>query len=817
MSRPIYGAGFLDLEPKFSRDFQNQVSNQLGTVGKKAGGVLAKGITTVAKIGIGAAVAAGATGIAIAGVAIKGGLERALNIEDAQLKMRALGHDTDTVKNIMSSALTAVRGTAFGLDAAATAASAALASGVKEGEELTRVLSLTGDAASFMGNDFERAGGIVNKVLASNRLSMREVNQLEIAGVGITHALAEQYGVTAGEMRKMVEQGKVDAASFLDAMESGFGGSAAILGEGTRAMLDNLRAAMNRWGAIVVGPLLPLIRNVIGGLTQAWDMAAEAIQPIMDRFAESDVFARLSTATERIPEIFANIAGRAGDLGARIRELWARLGELWQRFLESPIGQAIGAIRRFYQMMRNSQGPLKAFGATAKAVFQDLPYFIADMAKKIDWGKLFDRARDAVMKVVDGIVGWLTSGGIGQILNGILQARHRLFDVAIQLFGGLLDGLVQFLPVLVSYISTTLIPWITDTIRTQVPLLLATAIELFTSLIDAIVTVVPELLHTIASVLLPNVLETILDMAPKLLTSALTAFESLIDALVNILPGLIETLLSVVLPQLIVTIVRLAPQILQAAIRAFLALVDGLLEVLPDLIRTLLSDVLPILVRTIIEMAPELLMAMLEAALALAQGLVEAVPDILHAIFFDVIPSIYEALLDLGPVLWNAGVNAMQALWDGMLSMRGQLLDWVKNSVVDGIKSLWPFSPAKEGPFAGRGNPLYAGRNIVGLLTQGMRQATPGALAAAAGLTTGIADAMRSDIAAGIADAGRTLQGAQLGRFQVGQLDLGGDTFAAPVERLRPVMVSGNNLYGTPESLIDEVSKRVGLEVRFAT
>src|SRR5690606_36493948 len=69
-----------------------------------------------------AVLAVGAVGTAILGLSIKGGLDRALNIEDARAKLSALGHDAEGVEAAMTSALDAVKGTSFGLDAAAGAA-----------------------------------------------------------------------------------------------------------------------------------------------------------------------------------------------------------------------------------------------------------------------------------------------------------------------------------------------------------------------------------------------------------------------------------------------------------------------------------------------------------------------------------------------------------------------------------------------------------------------------------------------------------------------------------------------------------------------
>src|SRR5690606_29569846 len=207
-------------------DAEKETKGALGRIGGLTEGA--------AKVAVGATAAVAGVGAAVGAIAIRGGLARALNIEDARAKLSALGHDAEGVEAAMTSALDAVKGTSFGLDAAAGAAAQAMAAGVEVGEDLTRVLRLTGDAAAFMGNDFERAGQIINKVLASDRLTMREVNQLHVANIGILQMLADQYGVSALEMRKMVEEGKVNSEIFLQVLEDNIGGAALKLGDTTR-------------------------------------------------------------------------------------------------------------------------------------------------------------------------------------------------------------------------------------------------------------------------------------------------------------------------------------------------------------------------------------------------------------------------------------------------------------------------------------------------------------------------------------------------------------------------------------------------------
>src|SRR5690554_5327994 len=143
----IPGPAYVTLLPS-ARGFGRKVEREMGGVWDRAE---AKGSSAFQNLFGKAVTWASAASVAVAAYfSIKkifgGGLDRLLNIEDAQAKLRGLGHDADAVSRIMTDALAAVKGTAYGLDTAATVAATAVAAGVKPGMELEKYLRLTADA-----------------------------------------------------------------------------------------------------------------------------------------------------------------------------------------------------------------------------------------------------------------------------------------------------------------------------------------------------------------------------------------------------------------------------------------------------------------------------------------------------------------------------------------------------------------------------------------------------------------------------------------------------------------------------------------------
>ena len=129
----------------------------------------------------------------------------------------------------MNSAMESVKGTSYGMDAAATTAASAVAAGIQPGKELTRYLSLTADAAAIAGASMADRS-IINKVQTSQISYTDDLNQLADRGIPIYQWLAEAAGITAAQVKEMASEGQISSQMFLDAIEKNIGGAAKIMG-----------------------------------------------------------------------------------------------------------------------------------------------------------------------------------------------------------------------------------------------------------------------------------------------------------------------------------------------------------------------------------------------------------------------------------------------------------------------------------------------------------------------------------------------------------------------------------------------------------
>jgi tape measure domain-containing protein len=182
-----------------------------------------------------------------------GGKTRALNIEQAKFKIKGLGKEWDDVSGDIDYA---VSGTAYGLDAAASAASQFLASGVEEGEDMKAALRGISGVAAMTSSDYQEIARVFTAAAGKGHVQAIELNRLSLRGINAAATLAKYMGVTESEVREMSKKGKIDFNTFAHAMDSAFGEHAKKANETFTGSLSNIKAALSRIGEIFYEPWL---------------------------------------------------------------------------------------------------------------------------------------------------------------------------------------------------------------------------------------------------------------------------------------------------------------------------------------------------------------------------------------------------------------------------------------------------------------------------------------------------------------------------------------------------------------------------------
>lgn len=416
------GVGYLSIVADTSR-IPGQINSALGgaqasatSAGESMGSKLASGIGKTLKVGVAAA------GVAAGGLlasSIHKGLGRLSAIDDAQGKLTSLGNSTAETAKIMDSALAAVKGTSYGLGDAATIAASAVAAGVKPGQDLTRYLGLTADAASIAGVSLSEMGQIINKVQTSGTAYTMEITQLADRGLPIWQWLATEMKKPQAEMKKLVAEGKVDSATYLRAIENNIGGAATAATTVSSAWA-NLGAAQGRFGATVAGPIFRQAIPAFTALTKAVDELDTKAKPVMatfeknltgkyipamlefgnqgkeafDKFRNSDFavqsMSQIGNIIDQLVETGKEVGPAVGSIATSLSTASAALGvSTWQIFLTTLDASAqilnstlVPVLNVTAGLMENNQGAVIGLAAAFLA-FKTIPAIMGRIAPSI--------------------------------------------------------------------------------------------------------------------------------------------------------------------------------------------------------------------------------------------------------------------------------------------------------------------------------------------------------------------------------------------------------------------------------------------------
>lgn len=433
-------SGFVALSANTSqlaRDVQNaygQAENDANAAGAAAGSRFGGGFgSTLGKVGLGAA---GAAGLAL-GAAFSKGFERLTAIDDAQAKLRGLGHDAQSIETIMNSATASVKGTAFGLGEAATTAATAVAAGIKPGQELTKYLSLTADAATIAGTEMSEMGSIMNKVQTNGTAMTDDLQMLADRGIPIFTWLQQEFGVTGQELGKMVEKGQVDAATFQRVIEQHIGGAAAESGKTFSGSMKNMMAALGRFGAALLSPAFAKGPAVFEWMTLKVDMLTRAVKPTAEV-----VGGILKTSFEAIGNVLGAVGGFIGEhaglfkglavvIGAAMVPALAMMALNWTKniillgvwkgiVLAATIAQKAMTAAQWALNLAMNANPIMIIVTAVAALVAGLVYFFTqtELGRQI-WGNVWGFIKNAIASAWEFIK---------PIWDGFLQALQWIGD-----------------------------------------------------------------------------------------------------------------------------------------------------------------------------------------------------------------------------------------------------------------------------------------------------------------------------------------------------------------------------------------------------
>ena len=343
------GTVYVQVEPS-GRGFGRKIEGDLGDSIDKVSDCGSKSLFSrlggaFTKVGKAGLTTIGALTGGIVGLAAKGGFDRALAIENAQAKLKGLGHSAGDVSEIMNDAMAAVKGTAFGLGDAATVAASLSASGVASGEQMTKVLKTVADTAQISGRSLTDIGTIFGSVAARGKLQGDDMLQLMSSGIPVLQLLGKHLGKTSAEVSDMVSKGKIDFQTFADAMQEGLGGAALSAGGTFQGALANVKAALSRMGETVGKPVLDGLRGLFNQAIPLIDNFTASAKPTMESVGAS-LQHGIENAIPALQSLAGRVKGYLAPLSGPIADLKEQLGSSFSQISEgsADMGKAVESV-----------------------------------------------------------------------------------------------------------------------------------------------------------------------------------------------------------------------------------------------------------------------------------------------------------------------------------------------------------------------------------------------------------------------------------------------------------------------------------------
>lgn len=348
--------------PRVVKSALGQAEGEADTAGRRMGSRMATALGATLKAG---GVAAARTASLAVGTALTKGFERLTAIDNAKSKLAGLGHTTQSTAKIMDSAVASVKGTAFGLGDAATVAATAVAAGVKPGQDLTKYLTMTADAATIAGAGLDEIGGIMNGVQTSGTAMNDSLGQLAGRGLPILQWIGKEMGVTADQVSELASKGKVSSEIFFKAIQNNIGGAALSSGKTVQGSFKNMIAALGRLGAAVEEPGFNRLPGFFMSTTAAIDSLTPKAKELATAFDGKMFDEWIPKAQKALAELqssgdLGDVTGVFAGIGDAVTGVAPSLGQIVTALGQASAALGISGWQLFLTVLQASAGVLNA-------------------------------------------------------------------------------------------------------------------------------------------------------------------------------------------------------------------------------------------------------------------------------------------------------------------------------------------------------------------------------------------------------------------------------------------------------------------------
>lgn len=557
-------------------------------------------------------------------------------------------------------------------------------------------------------------------------------------------------------------------ANLLDGV---FGKLGPLIQAATKALgpMEDMAKGLGSAIGDVLGPAIDRVTGWLtklgegaGGITGKLSGMSGVIAPVAAAFGALGLggVGPLLTKIPILGEAFGGLANSLGLIGGPVGVAVVALGGLIATTprLKSAFGAQLSALFQNLKNTLSGMGPaFETFKKTLSLAFKDVgPSLIGSLESVINSvGAIFQQLIGVIPQIVEPL---LTGFGqmapaIGQTLTAIASAISEVMALLVPLVPQIITPLMQvfssLMPVITNIVNVvlgaiqSLLPPITTLIANLLP-----AVSSIISAMAPVITVIGEAIGQVVTVivnLVSTVLPPLLDVVNALIQPILSMITTLLPPLNAVIQALIPIIMQIVaaLAEIIAPIGQIVAQI-AGAVMPIIQQLGSIVQSVANLVAWAINS---LLLPAFSAMAPAVTSAVgtVKAVFSTISGIISGIVNVVSGIisgnwgqvwngFKQIVSSAVKGLGSIVGGIRDTVLNALsgagqwlvqsgKAIIDGLISGIKGAISGAKDAVsgaLQSIRDLFPFSPAKEGPFSGRGWVLYSGRSITAAFAQGV-------------------------------------------------------------------------------------------------
>lgn len=558
-------------------------------------------------------------------------------------------------------------------------------------------------------------GGVVTQVTAMLK-SGQKTQQLNSIFV-VTSQVIQNIGKgLAPFLSGLINIGEIGIPIFKQ-LTSGIGSAAekfnawTASASGQETISKTINTAISAFKQLfeILKQVIGIATNVFTGLSSGAGGLSGTLLPALTAINKALGSEGMQKALGEIGNALATVGKAVGQtLGPVIQTVLPLLGQA----LQAAAPGVSALVQGFGELIKGIAPALPAVGQLASVLGQGLGTVAAALGPVL--GDLAKVLAGTLAEAIPPLV---------PIIVQLVQAVGKILSAVAPLIGPLVELASAALQPILSIIQALIPPFITlvDSILMAIKPLIPPISAAFQKLGEALAPLAGAIGNAIV-----QVFQALLPVMGPLVQTII----SLVQAFLPLIPTITSTI-QIVTP-IIALFAQVAAAILNFQLQALKPLLDlfgkavGIIGGAMTSVNTSIANT----VSTVTGLFSNLVSRISGAWSSITGNISGAVQNVKNAIssgfnaavdFVHSIPGrILNALGDLGGMLLRAGASIIQGLVDGIKSKIGAVTGAI-GGVLQAARNLLPFSPAKEGPFSGKGWTLYSGESISEALAQGIK------------------------------------------------------------------------------------------------